>query len=129
MGNSPALLPALSPANIAVSLKEYWSPIVISELEDCYIKVAKLEGSLTWHKHKNEDELFFILKGALTIELEGSKVELKEGELYVVPKGVIHKPVAKHECHVMLIERKDTAHTGDVTMELTRSIQEQLREF
>lgn len=129
MKNSPVVPSALSPIDIAMSLKEYWSPIVISELEDCYIKVAKLEGSLTWHKHENEDELFLVLKGSLTIELEGSKVELKEGELYVVPKGVNHNPVAKHECYVMLIERKETAHTGDVIMELTRSRQEQLGEF
>jgi mannose-6-phosphate isomerase-like protein (cupin superfamily) len=116
-----------SPKSIAASLVEFWSPRVIGEVNDTYIKVAKLHGSLAWHSHEEEDELFLVLKGHLRIELEGSIVELGEGEMYVVPKGVRHNPVAEEECQIMLIERKSTLHTGTVTTEKTRSLAEQLR--
>lgn len=117
----------VSPKQIAASLTELWSPRVIGEVDDTYIKVAKVRGSLAWHSHENEDELFLILKGRLRIELEGSTVELGEGEMYIVPKGVRHNPVAEEECQLMLIERKSTLHTGTVTTEKTRSLAEQLR--
>lgn len=116
-----------SPKRVAASLTELWSPRVIAEVDDAYIKVAKVHGSLAWHSHENEDELFLVLKGHLRIELETGAVELDEGEMYVVPKGVRHNPVAEHECHVMLIERKTTLHTGDTVTEKTRSVAEQLR--
>jgi mannose-6-phosphate isomerase-like protein (cupin superfamily) len=117
----------VSPKQIAASLTELWSPRVIGEVDDAYIKVAKVRGSLAWHSHENEDELFLILKGRLRIELEGSTVELGEGEMYIVPKGVRHNPVAEEECQLMLIERKSTLHTGTVATEKTRSLAEQLR--
>ncbi|WP_373423321.1 cupin domain-containing protein [Variovorax paradoxus] len=117
----------ISPTNIAASLSEFWSPRVIGEVDDAFIKVAKLHGSLTWHSHDEEDELFLVLKGHLRIELEGRAVELSEGEMFIVPKGVRHNPVAEQECQVMLIERKSTLHTGDVVVEKTRSLAEQLR--
>jgi mannose-6-phosphate isomerase-like protein (cupin superfamily) len=116
-----------SPQKVAESLTEYWSPRVIAEVDDSYIKVAKIEGSLAWHSHENEDELFLVLKGRLRIEMEDRSVELSEGEMFVVPKGVRHNPVAENECHIMLIERKSTLHTGDVATEKTRSLAEQLR--
>ena len=116
-----------SPMNIAASLVEFWSPRVIGEVNDTYIKVAKLHGALAWHSHEEEDELFFVLKGRLRIELEGRAVELGEGEMYIVPKGVRHNPVAEEECQIILIERKSTLHTGTVTTEKTRSLAEQLR--
>ena len=116
-----------SPKDIAASLTELWSPRVVAEVDDSYVKVAKVHGSLTWHSHDNEDELFFILKGHLRIEMEGKVVELDEGEMFVVPKGVRHNPVADHECHIMLIERKSTLHTGNTVTEKTRSLAEQLR--
>jgi mannose-6-phosphate isomerase-like protein (cupin superfamily) len=116
-----------SPAQIAASLSELWSPRVVAEVDDAYIKVAKVHGSLAWHSHENEDELFLILKGRLRIEMESGAVELNEGELFVVPKGVRHNPVAEQECHLMLIERKSTLHTGDVVTDKTRTIAEQLR--
>ena len=118
---------ATSPRNIAALLVEFWSPRVIGEVNDTYIKVAKLHGSLAWHSHEEEDELFLVLKGRLRIELEGSTVELGEGEMFIVPKGVRHNPVAEEECQIMLIERKSTLHTGTVTTEKTRSLAEQLR--
>ncbi len=116
-----------SPKQVAASLTELWSPRVVGEVDDAYIKVAKVHGSLAWHSHENEDELFLILKGQLRIEMEDGNVELKEGEMFVVPKGVRHNPVAEQECHLMLIERKTTLHTGDTVTEKTRSLAEQLR--
>lgn len=120
---------ALSPEKIAASLTELWSPRVVAEVDDAYIKVAKVQGSLTWHSHENEDELFLVLKGFLRIELEESTVELGEGEMFVVPRGVNHNPVADKECLLMLIERKTTQHTGDIVTEKTRSLEEQLENY
>jgi mannose-6-phosphate isomerase-like protein (cupin superfamily) len=117
----------ISPAKIAAALDELWSPRVIAEVDDSYIKVAKVQGSFGWHAHAHEDELFLILKGRLRIELEQSAVELGAGEIFVVPKGTRHNPVAEEECHLMLIERKSTLHTGNVVTERTRSIADQLR--
>ena len=117
----------VSPAHIAASLTELWSPRVVAELDDSYVKVAKVQGTLAWHSHENEDELFFILKGSLTIEMEARTVVLREGESFVVPKGVRHNPIAEQECHVMLIERKSTLHTGSEVTSKTRSVAEQLR--
>ncbi len=116
-----------SPKEVAASLSELWSPRVIAEVDDAYIKVAKVHGSLAWHSHENEDELFLVLEGHLRIEMENGSVELNEGEMFVVPKGVRHNPVAEHECHLMLIERKTTLHTGDIVTEKTRSLADQLR--
>lgn len=118
---------AVSPKQIAASLTELWSPRVIAEVDDTYIKVAKVKGTFTWHSHDDEDELFLILKGHLRIEMETGPVELNEGDVFVVPKGARHNPVADKECHLMLIERKSTLHTGNVKSEKTRSIAEQLR--
>jgi mannose-6-phosphate isomerase-like protein (cupin superfamily) len=117
----------ISPASIAAALTELWSPRVIAEVDDSYIKVAKVQGTFGWHAHAGEDELFLILKGRLRIEMEQGPVELGAGEIFVVPKGVRHNPVAEEECHVMLIERKSTLHTGDTVTEKTRSLVDQLR--
>lgn len=117
-----------SPRHIAASLQETWSPRVVAEVDDAYVKVAKVQGSLAWHSHDDEDELFLVLKGRLRIELEGrDTVELGEGDLFVVPKGLRHNPVAEEECHILLIERKTTLHTGNVVTDKTRSLAEQLR--
>ncbi len=117
----------VSPKEVALALTEHWSPRVIGEVDDVYVKVAVVQGTLAWHSHENEDELFLILKGHLRIEMEDGAVELDEGEMFVVPKGVRHNPVADEECHLLLIERKSTRHTGDVNTEKTRSLEEQLR--
>ena len=117
----------VSPKKIAAALAEHWSPRVVAELDDSYVKVAKVQGSLTWHSHDSEDELFYILKGSLTIEMEDKTVLLREGDAFVVPKGVRHNPIAEHECHIMLIERKTTLHTGADVTDKTRSLAEQLR--
>ena len=118
---------SISPASVAASLTELWSPRVIAEVDDSYIKVAKVQGTFGWHAHTDEDELFLILKGRLRIETEQGPVELKAGEIFVVPKGTRHNPVAEEECHLMLIERKSTLHTGDTVTEKTRSLADQLR--
>ena len=117
----------VSPATVAAGLTELWSPRVVAELDDSYVKVAKVQGTLAWHSHDHEDELFYILKGTLTIEMEDRTVVLHEGETFVVPKGVRHNPVAPQECHVMLIERKSTLHTGSEVTARTRSVADQLR--
>jgi mannose-6-phosphate isomerase-like protein (cupin superfamily) len=118
---------AIAPRHIAASLTEYWSPRVIGEVDDNYVKVAKLLGVFGWHAHAHEDELFLVLKGRLKIEMEAGAVEIGEGEFYVVPKGVRHNPVAAEEVHVMLFERKSTLHSGNEVTDKTRSIAEQLR--
>lgn len=106
---------------------ELWSPKVVGRVNDQYVKVAKVQGELTWHKHDDEDELFQVVKGRLVIQFEGGReVVLNPGELCVVPKGVMHNPVAEEECWIVLIETVTTKHTGDVVMERTRSIEEQL---
>lgn len=116
-----------SPLRIAESLQEHWSPRVIAEVDDAYVKVAKVEGDFGWHCHDDEDELFLVLKGRLRIEMEGGAAELDAGEMFVVPRGVRHNTVAEQECLVMLIERKSTLHTGSEINERTRSLAEQLR--
>ncbi|MBK6942083.1 MAG: cupin domain-containing protein [Planctomycetes bacterium] len=117
----------VSPKPIAASLTELWSPRVVAELDDSYVKVAKVHGTLAWHSHEDEDELFHVLTGSLTIEMEARTVVLREGDVFVVPKGVRHNPIAEHECHIMLIERKTTLHTGTEVTDRTRSVSEQLR--
>src|SRR5688572_6033048 len=107
----------VSPARIAASLTEQWSPRVVAEVDDAYVKVARIQGVFGWHTHVDEDELFLVIKGRLRIEMDDHAVELAEGELFVVPKGVRHNPVAHEECHVLLVERKSTLHTGDVVNE------------
>ena len=117
----------IDPRAKAAALTELWSPRVIGEVDDFYVKVAKVRGTLAWHKHDGEDELFLVLKGRLRIEMEGGPVDLREGEMVVVPRGALHNPVAEEECHLLLVERKSTLHTGDVVTERTRSIEDQLR--
>ena len=118
---------AVSTKAVASALTELWSPRVVAEVDDSYVKVAKVHGQLAWHSHEHEDELFFVLKGRLRIEMEAGSVELAEGQVFVVPKGVRHNPIAEEECHLMLIERKSTLHTGSEVTAKTRSIEEQLR--
>ena len=115
-----------SPRKIAAALADLWSPRIVAEVDDAYVKVARIHGSLAWHRHEDEDELFLVLDGRLRIELQDGAVDLEDGELFVVPKGVRHNPVADDECLVLLVERKSTLHTGDVVTDRTRSIADQL---
>lgn len=99
---------------------DYWSPKIAGELNDSYIKLAKFKGEFTWHHHENEDELFLVVKGKLTIKLRDKDIHLSPGEFVIIPKGVEHKPVAQEEAHVILLEPKSTLNTGNVNNELTK---------
>ena len=92
---------------------DQWSPKVIAEMNDTQFKLAKLEGEFVWHAHEDTDEVFFVVKGQLTMQLRTGNVEIPEGALYVVPKGVEHCPLARTECHVMIVEPRGVVNTGD----------------
>lgn len=96
-----------------------WEPKIVGYLNDQYVKLAKLKGEFVWHDHKNEDELFMVIKGHLTIKLRDGNVELDEGELYIIPRGVEHMPVAENEVHVLMFEPKGTVNTGNVESDRT----------
>lgn len=98
---------------------EHWSPKIIGELNDSYIKAAKLEGEFVWHRHENEDEMFLVVKGSLLLKFRDGEVRLEAGEFLVVPRGVEHLPIAEEEVHVLLLEPKTTLNTGDVKNERT----------
>ncbi|PTB65134.1 RmlC-like cupin [Trichoderma citrinoviride] len=107
------------------SFTETWSPRLVAAINDHHVKVAKLDGEFIWHAHPNSDELFYLLSGKLTIELEGrDDVVMQVGDMFVIPKGLRHRPVAK-EASVMLIEHESTVNTGDETdSERTRQIKD-----
>jgi mannose-6-phosphate isomerase-like protein (cupin superfamily) len=92
---------------------EHWSPRVVAEMNDYQFKLAKLQGEFVWHAHADTDEAFIVLDGELAIELRDGEVRLAAGEMYVVPKGVEHRPVAARECCVMLVEPRGVVNTGD----------------
>lgn len=119
----------LSPTTLATAfdrVTDYWSPKVIGRVNNQLLKAAKLKGELVWHAHDGQDELFYIVKGALRIELEDGAVDLDEGDFLTVPSGTRHNPIAYEECWVLLIEPADTRHTGDEVTPRTRSLEEQL---
>ena len=100
-------------------ISEHWTPKVIAEMNDYQLKVVKLKGDFIWHKHDNTDELFLCVDGEMKIELRDGWITLSSGELFVVPRGVEHKPVAEKECEVLLIEPRGVVNTGDVESDLT----------
>ncbi len=106
-------------------MESLWTPRIIGEVDDAYIKVAKVQGTLSWHSHDDEDELFYVLKGHLRIELENERIDLAAGEMYIVPKGIRHNPIAEEECLILLVEKKTTRHTGSVVAEKTVAIEKQ----
>jgi mannose-6-phosphate isomerase-like protein (cupin superfamily) len=97
---------------------EHWSPRVVAEMNDYQFKLAKFEGSFVWHSHDDTDEVFLVLAGTLGIEFRDGSVELGEGEMCVVPKGVEHRPFAERECHVLLVEPRGVVNTGDAASDL-----------
>ena len=99
--------------------QDQWSPKIIADLNDCHVKLAKVQGEFVWHQHADEDELFIVVRGQLTIQLRDGEVTLGPGEIVVIPKGVEHRPVASEEVELMLIEPKAIRHTGDVVSERT----------
>lgn len=110
-----------------LSVDKYFSPRIIGEVNDQYIKVVKIKGQeVPWHNHENEDELFYIVEGSLLMEIENQEnFILQKGDLYVVKKGINHRVSSKEECLIMLIETKTTEHTGNVKSKITKSINEQ----
>ena len=96
-----------------------WSPRVIAEMNDYQFKLVKVQGEFVWHDHPETDEVFIVINGVLDIEFRDGKVDLTAGEMYVVPKGVEHKPFAKDECKIMFIEPRGVVNTGDFDSELT----------
>ena len=93
---------------------------IIGEMNELYIKVAKLKGEFVWHHHDNEDEMFYVVKGKLVIKMRNKDIKLEEGEFYIIPKGIEHLPVAEEEVHVMLFEPKSTLNTGNLRNERTQ---------
>jgi len=104
---------AVNLASVLGSFQEQWAPRIVARLNDTEFKLAKLEGEFVCHAHADTDEAFLVLQGSLIIRLEDREVKLHPGELFVVPRGVRHQPVANHECHVLLIEAAETLNTGD----------------
>ena len=102
----------------------YWVPKIVGEVNDQYVKVAKARGSMDWHTHQEEDELFLVLKGLLRLELRDQTLELLPGECFVVPRGVEHKPVATEETHFILVEPKSTVNTGNLQSEQTIDVED-----
>ena len=98
---------------------EQWQPKIIARMNDYHFKIAKVQGEFIWHDHPETDEVFLILHGQLEIQFRDGRVVLHEGEMFVVPKGTEHKPVAANECHILLIEPAGTLNTGDVVNERT----------
>jgi mannose-6-phosphate isomerase-like protein (cupin superfamily) len=98
---------------------DHWSPKIIAQMNDYHFKLVKFEGDFIWHSHDDTDEVFITLDGEMSIEFRDGKVELKTGEMFVVPKGVEHKPHAKKECNIMLVEPAGTINTGDAGSEMT----------
>lgn len=114
--------------NVAVNLADkftrftdYWHPRIVGELNGQHVKVAKLKGEFDWHFHAEEDELFLVMKGTLRMQLRDCDVLIGEGEFYIVPRGVEHRPVAEDEVHVVLFEPASTFHTGNVVTDKTRA--------
>lgn len=99
--------------------EEYWSPKIIGELNGQLIKIAKIKGEFIWHKHEHEDEFFMVVKGKIEIKLPENDVQINEGEFFIVPRGVEHKPVAEKEAHIMMFEPATTVNTGNITSERT----------
>ena len=109
-------------------LEQFFSPKIVGEVNDVYVKVTKTKGQdVPWHAHDGEDEMFLIVKGSLVMEIEGQEsFPLREGEFFIVPKGVQHRVSSEDECWMMLIEAKSTKHTGDVKAEITKSLDDQM---
>ncbi|MDP7578918.1 MAG: cupin domain-containing protein [SAR202 cluster bacterium] len=108
--------------NIAQKLSlvhEYWSPRIAGELNDTYVKLAKLKGEYAWHQHEAEDQLFLVVRGNLVIKLRDRDILLEEGEFMIIPKGVEHLPVAKEEVQLLLLDPKSLVNTGNVRNERT----------
>lgn len=120
------------PAYQSINLKDklqlfddQWSPRIVAALNGQLVKLAKVQGEFVWHSHAEEDELFLVLEGELTLRFRDGQVVVKPGEMYVVPRGVEHQPYAEQETHLMLFEPAATAHTGEEQTKLTVEVEDQ----
>ena len=108
--------------NFSEKLNKYsdlWQPKVIAEMNDYQFKLVKIKGEFVWHEHEDTDEVFIVIDGSMSIKMKDETIELSKGEMYVVPKGVEHKPYAEHECKVMVVEPEGVMNTGDAGGDLT----------
>ena len=106
--------------------QEHWSPKIVGEVNDCYLKLVKFKGEFVWHHHDVEDEMFMVIKGRFVMKLKDQDIELKEGEFIIIPHGVEHMPVADEEVEVLLIEPKSTLNTGNLKNERTVEVLQQI---
>jgi mannose-6-phosphate isomerase-like protein (cupin superfamily) len=98
---------------------DYWNPRIIGEVNECHVKAVKLKGEFIWHHHEHEDELFLVVRGALRMKFRDHETLVREGEFFIVPRGVEHLPVADDEVHIVLLEPETTLNTGNITNERT----------
>ena len=98
---------------------DYWSPKIIAEMNDYQFKLVKIKGNFVWHDHKDTDEVFIVIEGEMSVEFKDRTVELSKGEMFVIPKGVEHKPYSENECKIMIVEPVGVVNTGDSGGELT----------
>ena len=124
-GNSADVMSKVNLAEKFGKFEDLWSPKLVGELNENYIKLAKGKGELDWHSHENEDEFFLVISGHLDIHLRDEVISLDPGEFYVVPKGVEHRPVANEGAEIVLIEPKQTLHTGTQHTDQTVAIEDQ----
>ena len=123
-----SFMPSVNPLDRARALSEFHSPKVIGEVNDVYVKVARIKGEeIPWHSHAGEDELFYILDGSLLFEIRGEEpFTMRKGDLFIVRRGIEHRVSSTEECSILLVEDKATAHLGTTESEITRSVEEQL---
>ena len=112
-------MPKVNLAEKLSLFSDYWAPRSIAQLNDYEVKLVKVQGDFVWHSHADTDELFLVLRGKLRIDLRDGAIELGPGELYVVPRGVEHKPFADEECEMLLVEPRGVVNTGDAGGPLT----------
>ena len=111
-----------APINISIKLgkfSEHWSPKIIAQMNDHHFKLCKFQGDFVWHDHKDTDEVFIVLEGSMRIDFRDGSVDLKSGEMFVVKKGLEHKPFAENECKIMLVEPAGVKNTGEAGGDLT----------
>ena len=110
---------AINLNNNLAKFSDHWSPRIVAQMNDYHFKLVKFQGDFVWHSHADTDEVFITLDGEMSIEFRDGKVDLKSGEMFVVPKGVEHKPYAERECKIMLVEPAGTINTGNAGGNLT----------
>ena len=117
--NNEAEIEKVNLAEKLARFSETWSPKIVGEINDAYVKLVKLKGEFVWHHHEDEDEMFLDIKGRLLMRLRDRDLHICEGEFVIIPRGVEHLPIAEDECHVLLLEPKTTLNTGQITNERT----------